>query len=186
MGNFYIGVFMLQMFTLISLCVGFPDGTSLGYLAGNYVSFAIIGCAVYLAFLIIYIAVTAIFQGVISGSLPWVISLLCELVNITFSILFIPLTSICITIFDCYKSEGQMVNRGFEGSCSGSLLSFLGFIVSMLVLIVLLISSIFINNMIYNHNPKHGELWSSPSGLWQAVDSSLVFGCVFVMRTPIE
>ncbi|KAH7818916.1 uncharacterized protein MONOS_15451 [Monocercomonoides exilis] len=175
-----------QKVNTVSLCVGFPDGTSLGYLAGNYVSFVIIGCAGYLALLIIYIAVTAIFQGVISGSQPWVISLLRWLVNFTYTILFIPLTSICITIFDCYKSEGQMVHRGFEGSCSGSLLSFLGFIVSMLVLIVLLISSILINNMIFNHNSKHGGLWSSPSGLWQAVDSSLVFGCVFAMRTLIE
>eukprot|EP00770_Monocercomonoides_exilis_P012324 MONOS_12268.1-p1 / transcript=MONOS_12268.1 / gene=MONOS_12268 / organism=Monocercomonoides_exilis_PA203 / gene_product=unspecified product / transcript_product=unspecified product / location=Mono_scaffold00668:16046-17488(-) / protein_length=481 / sequence_SO=supercontig / SO=protein_coding / is_pseudo=false len=40
--------------------------------------------------------------------------------------------------------------------------------------------------MIFNHNPKHGGLWSSPSGLWQAVDSSLVFGCIFAMRTLIE
>ncbi|KAH7815719.1 uncharacterized protein MONOS_96 [Monocercomonoides exilis] len=36
--------------------------------------------------------------------------------------------------------------------------------------------------MIFNHNPKHGGLWSSPRGLWQSMDSLLVFGCVFAMR----
>ncbi|KAH7819399.1 uncharacterized protein MONOS_12182 [Monocercomonoides exilis] len=144
------------------------------------------GCAAYFVLLVVYLVSVAIFQGVISGSQPWVISLLRWIVNVTYKILFIPFTSICITAFDCYKSGGQMIHRGFEGGCFGDLLSILGFIISIVVLSFLLISSFLINNMIYNHNSKHGGLWSSPSGLWQAVDSSLVFGCVFAMRTLIE
>ncbi|KAH7825164.1 uncharacterized protein MONOS_1463 [Monocercomonoides exilis] len=189
-------VTMLQMVTIsffridtstqevnrISKYLCYLDGSSLGYLAGTSISFVLMGCAAYFVLLTAYLVAVAAFQGVISGSQPWVISLLRWTVNVTYTILFIPLTSICITIFDCYESGGQTIHRGFEGSCFGDLLLIFRFVISIVVLSLMLISSIFINNMIFNHNPKHGGLWSSPSGLWQAVDSSLVFGCVFAMR----
>ncbi|KAH7817482.1 uncharacterized protein MONOS_7384 [Monocercomonoides exilis] len=170
----------------ISKYLCYLDGSSLGYLAGTSISFVLMGCAAYFVLLVVYLVSVAIFQGAISGSQPWVISLLRWIVNVTYTILFIPFTSICITAFDCYEYGGQMIRRESEGTCLSGFLSILGFDISVVVLCFQLISSFLINNMIYNHNPKHGGLWSSPSGQWQAVDSSLVFGCVFAMRTLIE
>ncbi|KAH7827138.1 uncharacterized protein MONOS_12628 [Monocercomonoides exilis] len=163
----------------------FLDGTSLGYVAGSAVSIVAMAFLSYFILLVAYLLLVVGFQGAIAKSQPWIISLLRWLVNFTYTILFIPFISLCISTFDCYESEGQMVHRGYDSTSVIKLLPLLGFSVAIVVLTYLLITSFLINNMIYNHNPKHGGFWSSPSGLWQAVDSSLVFGCVFAMRMLI-
>ncbi|KAH7820960.1 uncharacterized protein MONOS_11592 [Monocercomonoides exilis] len=170
----------------IARFVCFVDGTSLGYLAGESIPIVAMGCLGYFVLLAAYLVAVAAFQGVISGTQPWVISLLRWVVNVTYTILFVPVISLCITAFDCYESGGQIVHRGFGGSCTGDLVSILGFVAGIAVLSLQLVSSFVVKNMIYNHNPKHGGLWSSPSGVWQGVESCLVFGCVFAMRTLIE
>ncbi|KAH7823794.1 uncharacterized protein MONOS_1874 [Monocercomonoides exilis] len=105
----------------------FPDGTSLGYLAGNFIQIVAMGCV-----------------------------------------------------------GGKLVHRGYDSNSYADLIPLLGFVIAIVTLVYVLLSSFIINNMIFNHNPKHGGLWSSPRGLWQAVDTSFVFGCVFAMRTLIE
>ncbi|KAH7830600.1 uncharacterized protein MONOS_691 [Monocercomonoides exilis] len=193
---FIWSITMLQMVTIsffridiltqdvnkISQYLCYLDGTYLGYLVGKSVSVVIMGFMCYFILLVVYLLAVAVFQGSISGSQPWIISLLRWIVRVTYTILFIPLISFCITSFDCYESGGQMIQHGFESICFNDSMSISGFVISVVILAYILLSSFFVNNMIYNHNPKYGGLWSSPCGLWQALDSSLVYGCVFAMR----
>ncbi|KAH7821545.1 uncharacterized protein MONOS_4455 [Monocercomonoides exilis] len=168
---------------LIAYYICFLDGTSLSYLAGKYVSFAVIGCFTILILLIADLIVCAIFYRAIVSMQPWVIQTLQWLTNFILTFLFIPFTTIAITSFDCYESNDKnILHRVFNETCFGTVVTVLGFVFGILLLIILLMYSYLVNSVIYNHNSKHGGIFSSPLGSWHSIETTLMFGCVFAMR----
>ncbi|KAH7821012.1 uncharacterized protein MONOS_7689 [Monocercomonoides exilis] len=193
----FIWVFMLiQMITLsffridistqkvnqISSFVCFPDGTSLSYMAGKRLPMVVMLICAILIILAVYVVIVAVFFRSIAGSQPWIINLLRWLIHFTFSILFIPIISISISTFDCIDFEGEMVHRASKLSCFKDSLTFCGLIMGIIGLAYFLLMSFLLNSMIFEHHPKHGGLWSSPNGMWQSIESSILYGCVFAMR----
>ncbi|KAH7820864.1 uncharacterized protein MONOS_7891 [Monocercomonoides exilis] len=181
-----LGMFRVDMTSqtvnLISSYICYPDGTSLSYLAGTYVSYITMGIYAYIVILTAYLAVVAIFYRSIAGSQPWIIDLLRWITNATFSVLFIPIVTFSITTFDCFELGGQQIHRSSNEACFSDAISLSGIIIGIIGLAYFLAVTFFLKSMIFEHHPKHGGLWSSPSGTWQAVESCMIYGCVFAMR----
>ncbi|KAH7820813.1 uncharacterized protein MONOS_5757 [Monocercomonoides exilis] len=171
-----------QRVNFLSFFIGYPDGTSLGFLAGQYLPFVVYGCCGYFALQMVFLEVVQLMFGRIASSQPWIISVLRWVNNFTLDVLLIPLMTNCITSFDCFERGGVQLYRATEKPFFKDGFAVSGFAVGVVTICLLLGHAFLIRSMIFNHNPKHGGLWSSPSGTWQSLDSCLMVGCVFAMR----
>ncbi|KAA6362888.1 MAG: hypothetical protein EZS28_041585, partial [Streblomastix strix] len=144
-----------------------------------------------LGFVVIIIAVTsyqivcAVLFRQIVASQPWVIALLRITVDILTKILYIPIITNFITTFDCYFDEDthNYWRPAPTIQClSGDILQIASTFVSILFLIILFTYTIIVNLFIFPHNPRHGGLFSSRSGVITTFEFIILFGNVFAVR----
>jgi hypothetical protein len=143
-----------------------------------------LACFMYLIILIMFLVVVALLFRYIISSQPWIVWLLRTIYEFTLKVLYIPLITIPISSFDCHLNEsGKLILHGSNLSCAGGdALQIITMILCIVHLILLLVFSTVINMLIFSHNPKHGGIFTAPTGVPGIVLSTLTFGLVFAMR----
>ncbi|KAA6355975.1 MAG: hypothetical protein EZS28_048498, partial [Streblomastix strix] len=116
---------------------------------------------------------------------PWLLTFLRTFIQIKQRMLYIWITNINISSFDCYNDEDGLSHwrAAPDIICFKSdVLQIVGAIIAIINLVIFFSLSAVINITIFNHNPKNGGLLSCPNGTFASIQNILLFIIIFVMR----
>ncbi|KAK2954495.1 hypothetical protein BLNAU_10515 [Blattamonas nauphoetae] len=105
------------------------------------------------------------------------------------TILFIPLLSLAIMQFDCHIDASKTVfYRGttIQYFNNAEVLTVVGLAMSLIFLVIFLALTFMYHLLIFQHNPKYGGFFSTPTFQFQLMEGVLLFGSVFAMRMLID
>ncbi|KAK2960695.1 putative hemerythrin [Blattamonas nauphoetae] len=175
--------------TTISKGINFVDFSSFQYILPPYFSFVSIGLLAYIVLLILYLLIGAVLHTQLIGKQPWVISLVRMIVEVTMTILLIPLLNMAIHQFDCHiGTDDSLYFRGTTISAFSDqpIPQAIGFALSIVFCVILFAMMFMYYLLIYQHNPKYGGMFSMPNFQYQLVQAFMHFGIVFAMRMLID
>ncbi|KAA6396306.1 MAG: hypothetical protein EZS28_008169 [Streblomastix strix] len=178
--------------TVVSKFVSFVNLTSIGLMLGRNLLYLILVVFVLCLFALFFQILVAVFYKEIISSQPWIITATSIYINVILRIGLIPAITTAITSFDCFSEssiddQGNQISQSFWRAnnslgCFKDTFQIVTFVVSIILLLYLIIYGILINIMIYNHNPKHGGLFSTPSGKFNTLQFIFTFLIVFSQR----
>ncbi|KAK2943718.1 hypothetical protein BLNAU_21369 [Blattamonas nauphoetae] len=175
--------------TSISKGINFVDFSSFQDILPPYFSFVSIGLLAFIVLLIIYLLIVVFLYPLLVRKQPWVISLIRMIVEVTMTILLIPLLNMAIHQFDCHIGTDDSLYF-----CGTTISAFsdepipqaIGFALSIVFCVLLFAMLIMYYLLIFQHNPKYGGMFSMPSFQYQLVQALMHFGIVFAMRMLID
>ncbi|KAA6388988.1 MAG: hypothetical protein EZS28_015486, partial [Streblomastix strix] len=169
----------------ISKVVGYLDGSQLSLILGKfmpYLNIVIFGLELAM---IILIVVCCFFLRYILANQPWLLTFLRAYIEVKQRMLYIWITNINISSFDCYIDEDGLSHWRADNDIlcfKSDILQIIGSVIAIINLIIFFAMSVILNVSIYNHNPKNGGLLSCPNGSFACLQNVLLFIIIFVMR----
>ncbi|KAK2954266.1 hypothetical protein BLNAU_10765 [Blattamonas nauphoetae] len=175
--------------SLLSTSVNFVDLASLQRVLTPYISFVSVGLLAYLILLIAFLLIVAVLYPVLIRKQPWIVRLIRLLLELTVTVLLIPFLNLAISQFDCIRdSSNTFFFRGTDLHCFGSdpIPGAVGLAMSICFLATLFFILVLYYLLIYQHNPKYGGFFSTPTFQFQLLQAILLYGTVFAMRMLIN
>ncbi|KAA6384798.1 MAG: hypothetical protein EZS28_019676 [Streblomastix strix] len=154
--------------------------------------FILVGFLIFLITLIMLLILCSFLFRSILTTQPWIITLVRILHDILLRIVFIPVVSICITMFDCYdiieinEAGEEIITRVWRAAsdnvCMSNIYQIVGLILAVFALIVLIVYCGILDLLIFNFNSKNGGLFSCPDGFFNFIQHIFITSLVFILR----
>ncbi|KAA6385768.1 MAG: hypothetical protein EZS28_018706 [Streblomastix strix] len=149
----------------ISAYIGYLDGSQLSLVLKGIMPFLNIGIFVLeLSMIGLIVSCCFLFRFIIASQ-PWVLSFLRGFIQVKQRMLYIWITNINISSFDCFKDLDGLSYWRADNTVicfNNNIFQIVGAVIAIINLIIFFSMSFVLNTVIYNHNPKNGGLLSIP------------------------
>ncbi|KAK2947550.1 hypothetical protein BLNAU_17517 [Blattamonas nauphoetae] len=173
----------------ISMLINFVDLSSLQHFLAANMSPVSIGLLAFIILLYVFIVICGLLYPKIMQKQPWIITALRTLTEFSVSVLLVPFLNLAINQFDCHRDQkGTLYFRGTSTQYFGQQIihTSIGLTASVIFLVMFFALIVVDHLLIYQHNPKYGGFFSTPTFQFQLLQAILLYGTVFAMRMLIN